>query len=294
MFAGILSIVLAVQLLVPSIVVGSPNHTVVDVEADSAAKSSVTKSVYNRESSLWGGGQIREEHPNHIAIVIDDFGNGMKGTEEMLELGIPLTVAVMPFLPTTEKDAQEAHRRGYDVLVHLPMEPNQGKSSWLGPGAITTDLSDEEIRSRVEEAIDAVPFAIGVNNHMGSKATSDKRVMQIVMDVCREKGLFFLDSRTSYLSKAVEVAASSKVPLLQNNIFLDEIHTIDHVRKQLNKVKKRARSEHITIVIGHVGPPGRITAAMLKRSVEELQEVGELVRISELLPYGTHPAGRHK
>jgi len=123
-----------------------------------------------------------------IAFVIDDFGNNMSGTAEILALPVPLTVAVMPFLPSTKQDAELAHQKGHDVFVHMPMEPVKGKRSWLGPGAITTDLSDEEIRSRVQKAIDDVPHAIGMNNHMGSKVTANERIMRIVMQVVKERG----------------------------------------------------------------------------------------------------------
>jgi uncharacterized protein len=122
-----------------------------------------------------------------ISIVIDDFGNNMRGTKEMLELPIPLTVAVMPLMETTQKDAELAHRLGHEVIVHMPMEPIRGKPSWLGPGAITTDLSNKEIRKRVEAAIESVPYAVGMNHHMGSKATADERVMRVVLTVCRER-----------------------------------------------------------------------------------------------------------
>jgi polysaccharide deacetylase 2 family uncharacterized protein YibQ len=120
-----------------------------------------------------------------IAVVIDDFGNNMKGTEQMLQLPIKFTVAVMPFLPTTKQDAEAAYRKGHDVIVHLPMEPIRGLHSWLGPGAILTELPDDEIRKRVEAAIADVPHAIGMNNHMGSKATKDKRVMRVVLEAER-------------------------------------------------------------------------------------------------------------
>jgi uncharacterized protein len=87
-----------------------------------------------------------------VAIVIDDLGNNMAGTDEIMAMEISLTVAVMPFMPTTKRDAKCAHRVGHDVLVHLPMESLKGKKHWLGPGAITSDLSDEEIRRRVRVA----------------------------------------------------------------------------------------------------------------------------------------------
>ena len=108
--------------------------------------------------------QVRKE----LAIVIDDFGNNMKGTEEMLNLPVPITVAIMPFLSTSKEDAIRAHKKGHEVIVHLPLEPKKGKKSWLGPGAITTDLSDEEIRKRVKDAIESIPYAVGMNHHMGS------------------------------------------------------------------------------------------------------------------------------
>ena len=223
--------------------------------------------------------------PTHrVAIVIDDFGNGQRGTDEMFRLGVPITAAVMPFLPTTTADAELAHQLGHDVLVHLPMEPMSGKWSWLGPGAITTRLTDEEIRKRVEDAVEDVPHAIGINNHMGSKATADHRVMRIVMEVCRERKLFYLDSRTSYRSKAGEEATANGVPILNRHIFLDEVYSSSHVRKQIRKLLEHAKEEPTTIAIGHVGPPGKITSAVLKESIPDIQAVARIVRLSELLP----------
>jgi len=222
--------------------------------------------------------------PHRAAIVIDDFGNEIDGTEDMFALPVPITVAVMPFLPTTKRDAVEAHRRGHEVIVHLPMEPARGKRSWLGPGAITTDLWDREIRSRVAAAIDDVPHARGLNNHMGSKATADARVMRIVMEVCRERGLYFLDSRTTGRSKADEEAERIGVPIVANDLFLDEIYTASHVDKQLRKLSRLISEQPDTIAIGHVGPPGRITAAALRAASSRMREETEFVRVSELLP----------
>ncbi|MFC4304295.1 divergent polysaccharide deacetylase family protein [Cohnella boryungensis] len=222
--------------------------------------------------------------PRQIAVVIDDFGNGMKGTEQMLELPIKLTVAVMPFLPTTKKDAMEAHRRGHDVIVHLPMEPIRGRKSWLGPGAITTDLSDQEIRKRVEAAIADVPHAIGMNNHMGSKATADARVMTIVLQVCKEKGLFFLDSRTSFKTVVPKVAREIGVVTLHNDVFLDDVYTKHHVLKQIGVVKKFLGKNERCIVIGHVGAPGLHTSEALRGAIPELKSQAAFVPLTRMLP----------
>ncbi|MDF2963049.1 MAG: protein of unknown function YibQ [Paenibacillus sp.] len=219
-----------------------------------------------------------------IAVVIDDFGNDQSGTREMLELPVPITVAVMPFLPTTRRDAEWAHQLGHEVIIHMPMEPLKGKKSWLGPGAITTDLSDDEIRQRVLAAVDEVPFAIGMNNHMGSRVTANKRVMRIILQVCKEKNLMYLDSRTTYKSVIKQLAAELGVKIAENNIFIDDIYTHKHIARQAVKVKKHVNDNETTIVIGHVGPPGKHTAAVLKQSVPALQELAQFVTISTLTP----------
>ena len=232
-------------------------------------------------------GMAAEPAPQRqIAIVIDDFGNNMDGTEEMLRLPVKFTVAVMPFMPTTREDAEEAHRLGHDVLVHMPMEPNKGLKKWLGPGAITVDLSDEEIRKRVNDAIDNVPHAIGMNNHMGSKITADERVMRIVLAVCKERGLFFLDSRTTYKTIVPKVTQELGVPLVSNDVFLDDVYTEQHISKQLGVIQKHLETHNSCITIGHVGAPGKKTAAVLRQSIPVMQANSNVkfVKVSQMLP----------
>ncbi|MFC6458069.1 MULTISPECIES: divergent polysaccharide deacetylase family protein [Paenibacillus] len=221
--------------------------------------------------------------PKKIAIVIDDLGNDMQGTKEIMELPVPFTVAVMPFLPTTKRDAEWAHSLGHDVLVHMPMEPVKGKKSWLGPGALTTDLSDEEIRRRVIAAIEEVPYAIGINNHMGSKVTADKRMMRIVLEVCKEKHMIYLDSKTTPKSVVPMVAQDLNFRTLENNIFMDDIYTREHIVKQALKVLKHVDDHDTTVVIGHVGPPGKHTAAVLKQTIPSIQKKAQFVTISKLV-----------
>jgi polysaccharide deacetylase 2 family uncharacterized protein YibQ len=230
-----------------------------------------------------GEGERSKQEERRLAIVIDDFGNGMNGTEDMLQLPVKFTAAVMPFMPTTKQDAEEAHRRGHDVIVHMPMEPNKGLKSWLGPGAITTDLSDDEIRKRVEDAIDNVPHAIGMNNHMGSKVTADERVMRIVLGVCKERGLFFLDSRTTYKTVIPKVAEEIGLPIVSNHVFLDDVYTEQHISKQVTELRKQLKSRGDCVTIGHVGPPGKKTAAVLKLSLPDLQNEAAVVKLSQMI-----------
>ncbi|MGN7350845.1 divergent polysaccharide deacetylase family protein [Paenibacillus sp. 2003] len=220
---------------------------------------------------------------NRLAIIIDDVGNDMKGTAEILAMPVKLTVAVMPFLPTTKKDAIAAHEKGMDVIVHMPMEPKKGRPEWLGPGAITSNLTDEEVRSRVEKAIDDVPHAIGMNNHMGSKITSDKRIMSIVLDVCKERGLFFVDSRTNFRSVVGELAVSKNMPPVGNDIFLDDQNSKQLIRKQLDLAAQRAIDKNICVVIGHVGHSGMNTSAVIRESVSRLQNQVQFVGIGDLV-----------
>jgi polysaccharide deacetylase 2 family uncharacterized protein YibQ len=220
---------------------------------------------------------------NRLAIIIDDVGNDMKGTKEILDMPVKLTVAVMPFLQTTKQDAIAAHEKGMDVIVHMPMEPKKGKSEWLGPGAITSNLTDEQVRERVEKAIDDVPYAIGMNNHMGSKITSDKRIMSIVLDVCLERGLFFVDSRTNFRSVVGELAVAKNLPPVGNDIFLDDQNTKAHIRKQLDLAAKHAVDKKSCVVIGHVGHTGMNTSAVIRDSVSRLQNQVQFVGIGEMV-----------
>ncbi|MCA1319256.1 divergent polysaccharide deacetylase family protein [Bacillus tianshenii] len=224
-----------------------------------------------------------DEHDNRVAIVIDDFGNDMKGTEEILHLPVKLTIAVMPFLSTTKKDAELAHKLGHEVILHLPMEPLKGKRSWLGPGAITTDLSNEEISKRVNAAIDEVPHAVGINNHMGSKATADERVMRIILGICKERHLYYLDSKTSRKSVVSKIATELSVPYLENELFFDEVYTTNHIVKQTNQLIRKTEVDDSIIAIGHVGIAGEKTASVLKQYIPALKKKAEPVTLSTIL-----------
>jgi polysaccharide deacetylase 2 family uncharacterized protein YibQ len=243
--------------------------------------------LYGSSNSLLSARSQPPEEPikKRVAIVIDDFGNNMTGTTEMMALKVQFTVAVMPFLPTTHRDAEWAHSLGHDVIVHLPMEPIRGLSSWLGPGAITTSLSNAEIRTRVNAAIDDVPYAVGMNNHMGSKVTADPRVMKVVLEVCHDRGLFFLDSRTNYKSVVTKLADQLEVRTLDNHIFLDDQYTLQHINKQVALINAFLLKHDECVVIGHVGPPGQKTAAAINQASLKLADKLEFVSLLQMLSF---------
>ena len=222
---------------------------------------------------------------SYVAIVIDDFGNKGEGTEAILNVGVPITAAVMPFLPYSRHDADLAKNAGAEVILHLSMEPEHGKASWLGPKAITSKLSAEEVQIIVKEALDEVRWAIGINNHTGSKTTQDKRLMQAILQIAKDRNLCFIDSKTTGKSIVKSTADELNVVSLSRDIFLDNLKTQADIEKQMDKLANVALKNGFAIAIGHVGPEGgSVTARAIKAKYKGMESRGiRFVTISELV-----------
>jgi polysaccharide deacetylase 2 family uncharacterized protein YibQ len=223
--------------------------------------------------------------PCYVALIIDDWGNNGDGIAELLEVDIPITAAVMPFCPYTRNDADLAHNAGFEVILHLPMQATNGHSSWLGPRPITTDLTNEEIRQRVNDACDDVRWAVGINNHMGLIAMQDHRVMREIMTVAKERNLCFIDSVTCYNSAVAEVAEEVGVTHYKRNVFLESRgRSLATVEKQLLKLIDYAQRRGYAIGIGHVGTEGgRTTVQAIKNMAPIMQERGvKFIFISQI------------
>lgn len=220
----------------------------------------------------------------YVALVIDDFGNDGDGTEAMLNVGVPITAAVMPFMPYSQSEADAAHKAGVEVIMHVPLEPEHGKPEWLGPRGITCDLSDAEIRDRINDGLDEIKWAAGMNNHMGSKATADSRVMKIIMEIAKERDLYYLDSKTTPKSVVEETAIAAGVPFFERRVFLDNVKSQAAIEKQLRILGDLALEDGYAIGIGHVGPEGgTITVQAIKAVYPELEKKGvRFVKVSEL------------
>ena len=218
-----------------------------------------------------------------LAIVIDDLGNGVAGTEQLFRIEAPLTVAVLPDGKHAKSEATIAGERGFAVLLHQPMEPHDAAKR-PGGGAIMTGMSEERIRQVLAANIAAVPNAVGVSNHMGSKVTEDRAAMTVIMSEVFSRGLFFFDSRTTPNSTATRVARDVGAPLLENARFLDHIADEEYVVDQIRAAARIALSRGSAAVIGHVRPT---TVRALARMIPELAAAGvELVRLDELMPSG--------
>jgi polysaccharide deacetylase 2 family uncharacterized protein YibQ len=218
-----------------------------------------------------------------VAVVLDDAGMRPDELDRALKIGRPLTLAILPGLPYSEELARRAREAGLEVLLHLPMEPEDPElASQLGELGVRVEMADEDIARTVRSALRAVPGAVGANNHMGSKATADPRVMRAVLSVLRQHGLFFLDSRTTPKSAAEAVAKELGVRVARRVVFLDNDPSPEAVRSQIRRLVEQARRHGSGVGIGHANRPH--TAEVLAEMVPEMERAGvQLVRVSELV-----------
>jgi len=222
-----------------------------------------------------------------LALIIDDFGQSRTGVKDMLNLKIPLTIAVMPFLSYSKADAENAHRKGFEVIVHLPMQSQiNDKISWLGPMPIEVNQDDDEIDRIVIKSFNDIPFALGANIHMGSMSSEDDRVMSCVMNLLKQKHYFFIDSRTTSKTVCDKVAKEVGVKYGKRNVFLDDgTKNIDYIKGQLSSAADLAIKNGFAIAIGHVGSMGGVeTAESINEMIPELKARGiEFVFVSQLV-----------
>jgi len=208
--------------------------------------------------------------PARAAIVIDDVGYSLAGLKEFLALPYPLAFSVLPGLPHSLEAGRLIAAAGKELLVHLPMEPSGGTDP--GPGAILTSQSDREIQQLLEESFGSFPQAVGMNNHMGSRATADERVMGVVLGFLQARGLFFLDSRTTPATRGPQVAERLGVSLLERDVFLDNENSAAYIEQALKRGIRTAQARGSAVLIGHV--QNLELAGELERLVPELARAG--------------------
>ena len=215
-----------------------------------------------------------------LAIIIDDLGSDSAAAESVLALGYPFTISVLPNHEHSVEIATEAHRRGFQVMLHLPMQSvanETPEARELHPGMPAADVA-----SLVEQFLQNVPNAAGVNNHQGSQATADAALMDELMPVLRDHQLFYVDSRTTAATVAYETAQDFGVRSAFRNVpFLDDIAEVAAVRKQLQLALRGAREKGEAIAIGHPHPA---TLQALREILPQAQAQGiRLVPASELV-----------
>ncbi|WP_286263431.1 divergent polysaccharide deacetylase family protein [Thalassotalea atypica] len=215
--------------------------------------------------------------PVQIAIVIDDIGYRISD-KHALTLPEPVTLSFLPHTPFGQSLAEAAHRQNKEVLLHIPMESTIGKK--LGPGAITSDMNESKIRATLGASFEEIPFAVGINNHMGSHLTTLYDPMAWTMGYLKDHNLLFLDSVTSAQSKGQSVAREFGVPVMRRHVFLDNQLTVEYITGQFNQLLDKARLNQKAIGIAHPHPE---TIEILNTLLPTLAKHNiELVKLSSL------------
>ena len=215
-----------------------------------------------------------------IAIVIDDIG--YKSTDQkLLEMDAQLTYAVLPHTPMGTEYAKFAAEKNRDVIIHLPMQA-QAKNRLLGPGALTSQMSKQQFKQTLISALEDIPFAIGINNHMGSKLTQEYSPMAWTMRYLKEHNLMFIDSVTSEHSKARKLARHFGVPSLSRHLFLDNKLDQSYISGQFAQLVREAKKYKRVVAIAHPHPETveALSYLLPQLAVHDI----ELVGVSKLLP----------
>jgi polysaccharide deacetylase 2 family uncharacterized protein YibQ len=214
---------------------------------------------------LTGAAHAASDSPAYLTLIIDDLGQTPSRDSRALALPGPVTLAIMPDTPHAADFASQAHKAGKTVIIHMPMDPATGPFAWH-PG-----LPMAELQKRLEAAFKAVPFASGMNNHEGSGMTVQPEAMAMLMGQLKQRGMFFLDSRTTAKTVAAAKAQEIGLPSLSRDVFLDDVRTPEAINGQLQTAIKFARKHGSVVMIGHPYPQ---TLDVLERELPKLAGQG--------------------
>ena len=217
-----------------------------------------------------------------VALIMDDMGSSLETLDELIALGRPLTISVLPYSAHAAETATIAHEKGLEVLLHLPLESVNNHESMAGTeGLIMAMMTEPAIVASFEASYDRVPFATGTNNHMGSRFTAERDLMRAILRPIKEKGLFFVDSRTTAKTVALDEARRMGIPATERDVFLDADEDRGRIRGRLIELLQKARKKGRAVGICHPFPE---TLAVLKSSLFLLDSYNlEAVPVSRLV-----------
>jgi polysaccharide deacetylase 2 family uncharacterized protein YibQ len=216
-----------------------------------------------------------------LAILLDDGGQKLDLVSSAAALPAEVGFAILPFLPKSAETAVALHEAGHEIWLHLPMEPENYPADDPGPGAVLMAMNSDDLRTTIHSAINNIPHVVGVNNHMGSKATADLKTMTWIMQELKSRGLAFIDSRTTIHTVAEEAARAQGVPTNRRHVFLDNERSAAAIRTQLDEAVYRSRLEGEIIAIGHLD---KVTIKVLSKELPGLAKRGaDLVNPSDLV-----------
>jgi len=232
-------------------------------------------------TNLGAGARGRRSYKPAVALVIDDLGYSLSLAKELFSLNLTLTVSVLPHHPFSRDCAELAHEHSCEVILHLPMQPRRCALAYWEKNTLQVNMRKEQIIEILDSGLGDVPWAVGVNNHMGSLMLEDRASMQVILDELKSRGLYFLDSRTTPKSIGYELAQSLGVPSAFRHIFLDNNKSIGSIRHQIDLLIEMAVKNGQAIGIGHLHPT---MIQGLRESAQKFHDRGiTLVRLSELV-----------
>ena len=215
-----------------------------------------------------------------LALIIDDVGFTMNREEKLLALEYPITVAVLPHLTHSTEWAVLADSRGFEVILHCPLEPINPVLD-PGPGTIERGDPDQDIALILEENLRSVPTAVGANNRMGSAFTTDREAMGALLRELKERGLFFIDSLTIGGTATGAAAEEEGISFATRDVFLDHENTEEFILRQLAVLKRKAKINGSAVGIGHYRP---LTLEVLARELPSFADEGiQIVPVSALI-----------
>ena len=255
-----------VTLIIIIIVLGASNFAALR-KLDLLTRSSEIKNQERTEAVK----DIDQDTLGVIVLVIDDFGYRNDNISDgFLNLSIPITCAIIPGHTASKKFAKKAVSYGKEVIIHMPME-SENYSPGEDEYKLLTSMTSELLENKLIQAFESLPEAIGMNNHQGSKATSDSKTMTVLASVLKDRGKYFIDSRTSSMTIGEKTMISFGVPTARRNIFLDNNNDLDKIEEQMNKLANSAKKNGVAVGLGHAR---KNTLTVIEKVVPDLLDKG--------------------
>lgn len=243
------------------------------------------------EFEIYSEDTVRDEKPPQdqvrpgaktpkVAIIIDDMGSDREVAEKFMDIGVKLTFAILPYGAYHKSLAARVNARGFEVMLHLPMEPNEYPKVKPGHGAIMAGMSPDTVLNKMNENLEEIPHIKGVNNHMGSRITANSTQMYQIFTAIKKKDLFFIDSRTTTNTVCKPSARLFKIPFAERDVFLDHVQSETEIDGQLKKLVSIAKARGFAVGIGH---PHEETYEVLKKTLPAMSRDVAFVFASDVV-----------
>ncbi|MBW2486424.1 MAG: divergent polysaccharide deacetylase family protein [Deltaproteobacteria bacterium] len=289
---GVFAIGLLLYYLAPPKTAAPPPKTTTSPPAKApVVKQKPTYEIYPKEPLPPARTAVKKKIPKPgvgkslplVALIIDDLGYDKKIAKKFAQLNVPLTFSILPHSPFQQTIVRLAESNGLEIMLHLPMEPNEYPNIDPGPGTLLASMSADELIAQLDKNLNTLPNVKGVNNHMGSRLTAESTQLYQIFSVLKQRGLYFIDSRTSADSLCEPSARLFQIPFAQRDVFLDHEPTPDFIRKQIKELIRIARHNGQAVGILH---PHVTTLKILREKLPDLQKQVLLVPASEIV----HPS----